>query len=60
MQKVYYVSFDFADGNRKNFTVDAMQFNALLEGETGMLTYKQNNENFYFEKFVPDLKEAES
>ena len=50
---VYYVTFDLADRTRKSFTVTAMQYNAVLEGEIGLLTYKENGMHLFFVNFQP-------
>ena len=49
----YYVAFDLASGQRKSFTLDAMQYNALVEGEVGILSYKQNGEHLFYGQFSP-------
>ncbi|MCL2378300.1 MAG: DUF2500 domain-containing protein [Defluviitaleaceae bacterium] len=50
-ETTYYISFEFLDGQRKSFTVDALQYNVIFEGEMGLLTYKQNGEHLFFGDF---------
>jgi len=50
---IYHVTFDFFDGQRKSFTVDASQYNSLMEKEAGVLVYKQNGTHLFFGDFHP-------
>lgn len=47
----YLVAVEFPDRTRVSFDVDAMQYSVIVEGDTGLLTYKQNNEHFFFVNF---------
>ena len=49
----YLVSFDFQDGKRKSFAVDITQYSTLLEGEVGLLSYKENGDRLFFLSFQP-------
>ena len=48
-----YVSFEF-DNRRENFEVDISQFNAVVENETGVLTYKEIDNRFVYIDFKRD------
>ena len=37
----YHVSFEIPDGTRHSFRVFVNQYNTIAEGETGILTYKE-------------------
>lgn len=47
----YFVSFEFPDGNRKNFSVNIAQYNTILENEVGLLTYKEHGNDLMFINF---------
>ena len=49
----YHAAFDFFDGQRKSFIVNASQYNSLIEKETGLLIYKQNGMHLFFGDFHP-------
>jgi len=44
---------EFQNKSRRNFVVEVTQLNLILEGDTGVLTYKQNKEYFFFIGFRP-------
>ena len=46
----HFVSFEF-DGRRENIQVDISFFNTVQEGETGLLKYKEIDEEFIFFDF---------
>jgi len=50
---MYYLTFELPGRERKTFEVELMQYNIVIEGETGFLTYKQNGEHLYFLEFKP-------
>ena len=52
----YHVSFEFFDGQRKSFTLDISQYNAVFEGEMGLLTYKQNGNRLFYGNFHPQQR----
>jgi len=47
----FYVSFEFSDGTRENFSVFVNQYNSVVEGETGTLTYKKYKHHLKFIDF---------
>ena len=47
----YFVSFEFPDGDRKNFSVNVNQYNSVAESETGTLTYKGHDNDLMFIHF---------
>jgi len=47
----HFVSFEFNDGNRKNFQVDVNQYNSVAENETGTITYQEAETHLIFIKF---------
>jgi len=49
----HIIAFEFSDRTRKAFEVDTIQYSIIVEGDTGLLTYKQNGEHFYFVAFEP-------
>ena len=49
----YHISFEFSNKQRRSFSVEATQHNLIAEGETGLLTYKQFGEHFFFVSFQP-------
>ena len=51
VRTIYYVSFSFPDGARKNFTVDVDTFNTFQENDIGMLIYKENGKHLFFIDF---------
>jgi len=56
----FHIAFDFANGQRKSFTVDAQQYNTLFQGEVGVLIYKQNGEHLFFGQFTSPLQPSAS
>ena len=48
---IYHVSFDFPDGSRNSFSVNAVQYSVLVENEVGLLTYKQQEDYMFFVDF---------
>ena len=40
-EQFYFISFEFPDRGRKKFRVEAAQYAVILEGETGILHYKE-------------------
>ena len=46
-----YISFEFPDGTRKNFRVNADVYNTILEGEEGILTYHELGDTRVFVSF---------
>ena len=54
----YTISFEFPDKSRRSFAIDAMPFELIREGETGMLTYRQNRERLFFISFQPATADA--
>ena len=51
VRTIYYVSFSFPDGARKNFTVDVDAYNTLQENDIGVLIYKENGKHLFFIDF---------
>ena len=51
VRTIYYISFSFPDGARKNFVVDVDTFNTLQENDIGMLTYKEYGKHLFFLDF---------
>jgi len=49
----HIIAFEFSDRTRKTFEVDTIQYSVIIEGDTGLLTYKQNGDHFYFVAFEP-------
>lgn len=49
----HFIAFEFPNRVRKTFEVDAVQCSVVFEGETGLLTYKQNKKDLYFVSFMP-------
>ena len=47
----YNIAFDLADGSRRVFKVNEKQWNMLLQGEQGILTYKEQGKHTYFIDF---------
>jgi len=47
----HLIAFEFSDKVRRTFEVDTMQYSIIIEGDAGLLTYKQNGEHFYFVAF---------
>jgi len=47
------VAFQFPSGECKNFRLPIDSFNVLIVGETGMLTYREYNGEFFFLRFQP-------
>ena len=52
----HFVSFEFPDGFRKNFSVDVNQYNSVAENEAGILTYKEHKSNLMFIDFRTDIQ----
>lgn len=48
-----FISFEFFDGTRKNFSTNINQYNTIIENEEGLLTYKENGNNIWFIDFQP-------
>ncbi len=48
---IYFVSFEFPQGERKNFPVNINQFNTLAENDNGILTFKENGNYLLFVNF---------
>jgi len=48
---LFFISFEFPDGARKNFSVDVNQYNCIAENETGTLTYKKHKNDLMFIDF---------
>jgi len=49
----FHIAIDFANGQRKSFTVNAQQYNAIFEDEVGMIIYKQNGAHLFYGQFYP-------
>ena len=47
----HIIAFEFPDRTRKSFEVDTIQYSVIVEGDTGLLTYKRNREHHYFVAF---------
>jgi len=47
----YFISFEFSDGRRKNFSMGINSYNNLVEGDFGILTYKEDNKGHIYEGF---------
>ena len=50
---VYYATFQFDDGECINFQLSEQRFDLIMENETGLLTYRENNGQIFFVNFVP-------
>ncbi len=48
---IFYVGFEFSDGERKNFRVSHDDYALIEKGEKGQLTYKESGEHLFFVKF---------
>jgi len=44
----YYIEFELPDGTRKCVEVDSKQYDAIIQGEVGWLTYKQSKKDLCF------------
>ena len=53
MLTTHSVAFDFPCRTRRIFEVNSTQFGLIVEGEAGILTYKQDGERFFFVRFQP-------
>ena len=51
----HFVSFEF-NSRRENFVVDVSVFNTLIENETGVLTYKETEDELLFIDFKRDSR----
>ena len=52
----YFISFEFPETNHRiNFPVDDGAFALVIEGDVGLLRYKQHKEHFFFVDFCPSL-----
>lgn len=51
---LFYVSFGFSDGTRENIQVNVNQYNIVVEGETGTLTYEKHEHYLKFIDFKPN------
>ena len=49
----YYVAFALPNGTRKNLKVTVEEYNTMVEGEVGILTYKKYKHHIWFESFRP-------
>ena len=49
----FYVGFEISNGTRKNFKLNIRQYNSVMEGETGKLTYKEYKDALSFVDFKP-------
>ena len=49
----YIVAFELPNKVRKAFDIDKTHYSTIVEGETGLLTYKQNSEQLHFVHFQP-------
>jgi uncharacterized membrane protein len=47
----YYISFEFQDETRKNFNVIVTQYNTIIEGDIGVLIYRQCETTSFFVDF---------
>lgn len=47
----YFIAFSFPDGTRKNLPVSVEEYNTIAEGETGILTYRQDAKYIWFVSF---------
>jgi hypothetical protein len=47
----FFITFELNDGRRMNFSVDAGQFNLIIENDTGTLTYKEQGNLLLFIDF---------
>ena len=56
----HFIAFELADRSRKSFAVDAMQNSLVVEGEVGLLTYKQNGEHLIYVDFQPSRQNPHS
>jgi len=52
----YLVSFEMNNALRRNFTLTLEQFNLLIEGDTGVLSYKLVGEVAHFVEFKPNAR----
>ena len=47
----HYIAFEFPDRTRKSFQVDIKNYNTILEGDTGLLYYKEQGDRVWFVEF---------
>lgn len=48
----YFVSFELANGIRKEFEVDRTIYSTLVEGDQGTLTFREKDDTRYFVDFT--------
>ena len=60
-QAEYFVTVEFADRRRKTLFTILENFDIVIEGESGLLTYEQyHDDSLFFVDFLPDAEEASS
>ncbi len=56
---VYNITFESSDGRRFAFQTNQNEYNQILENDTGILTYKENNGQLIFINFERKIKPTE-
>ncbi len=51
---ICHLSFELDTGERKSFIVTSVQYSLIVEGDTGVLSYREGNGLILFENFQPD------
>ena len=52
-ETIHHIAFELSDGARMSVIAEPREAGLLMEGDVGMLTYREKNKEFFFVDFQP-------